>query len=195
MDNTSHITQMLKYKIETGIMRKKSNITGSLGTVELKLMRGPTWMQSIKEGRNVQLLLPVADLKAEWKKKGKDELHSFCANTNTGQRTVLHGSSPWFSEIKMNCQAFVSINCMTAGHTSLKASLNRFNIVFTAECECGDGLQMEEHIFWDCKLYKEQWATIIDILSENKKKEYPKSVTELLRARGKKDVCKVSLTS
>jgi hypothetical protein len=30
---------------------------------------------------------------------------------------------------------------MRAGHTSLKTSLNRFNIVSMAECECGDGLQ------------------------------------------------------
>jgi hypothetical protein len=40
---------------------------------------------------------------------------------------------------------------------------------------------MEEHIFWDCKLYKNQRATVMDILSENSKKEYPKSVKELLR--------------
>jgi hypothetical protein len=38
---------------------------------------------------------------------------------------------------------------MRAGHSSHKESLNRINIVSTAECECGDGLQMEEHIFWD----------------------------------------------
>jgi hypothetical protein len=50
-----------------------------------------------------------------------------------------------------------------------------------AECECGDGLQTEEHIFWDCKLYEDQRATMMDILPENCKKEYPKSVTELLR--------------
>jgi hypothetical protein len=65
---------------------------------------------------------------------------------------------------------------MRAGHTSLKASLNRFNSVSTAECECVE-LQMEEHIFWDCKLYESQRATVMDILSENSKKEYPKSVT------------------
>jgi hypothetical protein len=77
---------------------------------------------------------------------------------------------------------------MRAGHSSLKASLNRFNNVSTAECECGDGLQTEEHIFWDCKLYEDQRATMMDILSENSKKEYPKSVTELLRL-GKKKIC------
>jgi hypothetical protein len=70
---------------------------------------------------------------------------------------------------------------MRAGHTSLKASLNRFKIVSTAECECGDGLQKEDQIFWDCKLYEEQRATMMDILSKNRKKEYPKSDTELLR--------------
>jgi hypothetical protein len=70
---------------------------------------------------------------------------------------------------------------MRGGHTILKASLNRYNIVSTVECECGDGLQLEEHIFWDCKLYEEQRATMIAIVSENKKRECPKSVTELLR--------------
>jgi hypothetical protein len=77
----------------------------------------------------------------------------------------------------MNCRVFVSINHMRAGHTSLKASLNRFNVESTAECECGDGLQTEEHIFWDCKLYEDQRATMMYILSENSKKEYPESVT------------------
>jgi hypothetical protein len=36
--------------------------------------------------------------------------------------------------------------------------------------ELGDGLQTDEHIFWDCKLYDEQRATMMDILSENSKK-------------------------
>jgi hypothetical protein len=55
-----------------------------------------------------------------------------------------------------------------------------------AECECGDGLQTEEHIFWDCKLYEDQGATVMDIFSENSKKEYPKSITEILRLEEKK---------
>jgi hypothetical protein len=111
----------------------------------------------------------------DWKKKGKDELHSLCQNTKRDrgesqfERYYGNGSSPRFREIKMNRRAFVSIIRMRAGHTSLKASLNRFNIVSTTECECGDGLQTEEHIFWDCKLYEEQRATMMDILSDNSK--------------------------
>jgi hypothetical protein len=74
-----------------------------------------------------------------------------------------------------------------AAHAPL-ASLNRLNIVPTAECEWGDGLQTEEHIFWDCKLYEDQRATMMDVLSENGKKEYPKSVTDLLRLEEKRFV-------
>jgi hypothetical protein len=157
--------------------------------------------QSIKEGRESQLLLLVTDLKTQWKKKRREELHSFCRNTirdrgeSYFERYYRNGSSPWFCEMKMNRFAFVSINHMRAGHSSLKASLSKFNIVSTAECECGDGLQMEEHIFWDCKLYEDQRATMMDILSENSKKEYPKSVTELLRLEGGKKLCKMPVTS
>jgi hypothetical protein len=52
---------------------------------------------------------------------------------------------------------------MTVGHSGLKAGLNRFNILSTAECECGDWQQMEEHRFWDCKLHENQRATMMDI--------------------------------
>jgi hypothetical protein len=53
-------------------------------------------------------------------------------------------------------------------------------------------LQTEEHVFWDCKRYEEQQATLRGILSENNKKEYPKSVAELLRLE-EKDFCKASV--
>jgi hypothetical protein len=127
--------------------------------------------QSIREGRDSQLLLSVADLKAQWKKNGKEELHSFFQNNKRDrgescfERYYRNGSYPWFHKIKMNRNVSVSINCMRAGHTSLKASLNRFNIVPMAECECVDGVQTEEHIFWDCKLYEDERATIMKILS------------------------------
>jgi hypothetical protein len=82
----------------------------------------------------------------------------------------------------MNRRAFVSTYRKRAGHFGLKASLSRFNVVLMAECECSDELQTEEHVFWDCKLYTDQMATMIyDILSERSKTEYLKSVKELIR--------------
>jgi hypothetical protein len=154
--------------------------------------------QSIKEGRDSQIILPVEDLKAQRKKKSIEELRSFCQNTTRDrgdsyfERYYRNGSFPWFREIKMNRPAFVSINRMTAGRSSLKASLSRFNIVSTAECECGDGLLTKEHIFWDCKLYEDQTATMMDILSKNREKK-TKSVTELLRLEGN-NLCNASVT-
>jgi hypothetical protein len=59
---------------------------------------------------------------------------------------------------------------VTAGHSSLKTSLSRYNIESTAEWECDDGLQAEERIPWDCKLYEDQRATMMDILFEDSKK-------------------------
>jgi hypothetical protein len=37
--------------------------------------------QAIKDGRDSQLLLPVENLKVQWKKKGKEEFHSSCQNS------------------------------------------------------------------------------------------------------------------
>jgi hypothetical protein len=73
----------------------------------------------------------------------------------------------------MNRRAFVPINRKSAGRSSLKAFLSRFNIVSTAEYECSDGLQTEELFFWDCELHEDQRSTIMGILSE--KKEYIRS--------------------
>jgi hypothetical protein len=81
---------------------------------------------------------------------------------------------------------------MRAGHTNLKASLNKCNIVSTGECKCGDGLQTEERIFWVCNLYEDQRATMMASLSKSRKKDYPKSVTELLRLEEKRFVQGVS---
>jgi hypothetical protein len=53
-----------------------ADITGSRGTAELKLMRGPTWRQS-KQSKKAE----IVNYYYQWKKKGKEELHSFCQNT------------------------------------------------------------------------------------------------------------------
>jgi hypothetical protein len=101
-------------------------------------------------------------LKGKKGKKDKNEPSCFCVSESYDSRPYQSYSNP-----------------------------KQINIVSMAECECGHGLKMEEHIFWDCKWYKDQRETMIAILSENSKKEYPESVTELL----KKDLCKASVTS
>jgi hypothetical protein len=122
MNNTSHITQMLKDKIERlESSGEKSYFIGSQGTAELKLTRGPTRRQS-KQTTKVE----IANYYYQWKNKGKEELHSFCQNTKRDrgeryfERYYRNGLAPWFREIKMNRPAFISINRMRAGHTSSK---------------------------------------------------------------------------
>jgi hypothetical protein len=45
---------------------------------------------------------------------------------------------------------------------------------------------MAASVTYRCELYEDQRVTMMTILSENRKKEYPKSVTELLRLEEKK---------
>jgi hypothetical protein len=131
MNNTSHIIQTLKDKIERLDSRGKRIqcywIPGHCG-VEVNERADSGAKQSIKEGRYNGLLLPVADLKAQWKEKEKEKPHSFCQYTKRDrgesyfESYYRNGSSPWFREVKMNRRVFVSINRMRAGHSSLKAS-------------------------------------------------------------------------
>jgi hypothetical protein len=81
-----------------------------------------------------------------------------------------NGSSPWFREIKMNRRVFMSINRVRTGHTSLKASLSRCIICSWLNANVMTSCKQRKLIFWDCKLYEEQKATMTDILSENSKK-------------------------
>jgi hypothetical protein len=56
MSNTSHVTQMLKDKIENlGSRGEEFDFTGSRGIAELKLMRGPTRRQS-NQSKKVEIV-------------------------------------------------------------------------------------------------------------------------------------------
>jgi hypothetical protein len=89
MNNTSNITQ-------TGIARIKIKlywIPGHCG-VEVNKMADSEAKQAIKEGGECQLLLPVAELKIQWRKKGKEGLHTFCKNTKRDrEKATLKGTT------------------------------------------------------------------------------------------------------
>ncbi|PNF17411.1 hypothetical protein B7P43_G02974 [Cryptotermes secundus] len=91
------------------------------------------------------------------------------ADCNEPDQFILHEEKKLtkkYSEIKFVME--------TLPNERLRRNVVRSKLDLVAECECGDGLQTEEHIFWDCKQYKDQRATLADILSENSKKYYPK---------------------
>jgi hypothetical protein len=83
MNNISHIIQTLKDKIERLELRgKRIKFDWIPGHCEVEVNERAVSeaKQSIKEGRDSQILLTVADLKTHWKKKDK-ELHRLCQNT------------------------------------------------------------------------------------------------------------------
>jgi hypothetical protein len=133
----------------------------------------------------------MADLKPSGKRKAKT---NFTVSVKTPKGKMRKHSekyyrnhlSLWFHQIKMNHHVFMSINCMRADRSNLKASLSIFNIVSTAECESGDRLQMEEFISWNCKLYEDQRATMMDILPEKGQRRITKVSYRALKTRGKK---------
>jgi ribonuclease HI len=92
MTKTSHITQMLKDKIERpesqGIKIQFYCIPGHCG-VEVNERADSEAKQSIKEGRDSQLLLPVADLKAQCKKKRQRGASHFLLKHQKRQRSKL----------------------------------------------------------------------------------------------------------
>jgi hypothetical protein len=83
----------------------------------------------------------------------------------------------------MNLTPFLPVIAVRAGHSSLIANLNRFNVMYTTERECGDSLQTEEH-FWDHKLYRDQRTVVMDILYV-KSKRITKLSYRALKARAK----------
>jgi hypothetical protein len=94
MNNTSHITQRLKDKIERLESRGKIQFYLIPGhcIVEVNERADSKAKQSIKEGRESQLLLLVADLRTQWKTKGKEDLHSFCRKTKRdGRESYFEG--------------------------------------------------------------------------------------------------------
>jgi hypothetical protein len=60
----------------------------------------------------------------------------------------------------MDRDAFVSINRVGAGHPVLKQAEVDLTL-YPRLSECGEGLQTEEHIFWNCKLYEDQRANMM----------------------------------
>jgi hypothetical protein len=128
-------------------------------------------------------------------KKGKEGTSQFLSKHQTGRRRKV--LQEWLVYViprdKNEPSCLRNNKPMRAGHTSLKASLNRFNIVSSAECECGDGLQSEEHIFWDCKRYREQKGNNNRHSVWEEQKIIPKVSYRALKARRRKIFCKGSL--
>jgi ribonuclease HI len=88
--STLDITLILKDKLERLESRRKNQFFWIPRHCEVEVNKRAysEAKQSIKECRDSQILLPLADLKGQWKKKGREELHSFCQNTERDGRKL-----------------------------------------------------------------------------------------------------------
>jgi hypothetical protein len=89
MNNTSHITQMLKDKTEVlKLQGKISDVTGSIGIVELQLTRELTWRQSnqSKKAETVNYCYEWPVLKPRGKEKRQRGASQFLSK---------HQTRPW----------------------------------------------------------------------------------------------------
>jgi hypothetical protein len=96
MNNISHITQMLKYKIVSlESQGEESNSTGSRGSLELNLMRGPTRRQSnqSEKAEIANYCYKWQILKPSGKRKVKNELHNFLTSKGVEEKATLKGTT------------------------------------------------------------------------------------------------------
>jgi hypothetical protein len=60
------------------------------------------------------------------------------------------GTHPWFNSFKLKRRSIVSINRLRSGHTSLRDSLKKINIIESDTCDCGNVRETANHVLWQC---------------------------------------------
>lgn len=118
--------------------------------------------RAIREGRDTQLGIPIQEFRNLWKDQQHQNLHCWAteeAETRGAfyfQNFFSISKFIWFKKFNINRRSITSINKLRSGHSSLRASLFRFNIVNSPHClSCG----VEEspgHVLWVCKDFVEQ---------------------------------------
>lgn len=113
-------------------------------------------------GRDTQLGLPIADFTSMWKATLETQFHEWCLVSNREKGRYYfnnyynRGRRPWFYDSKLTRRDIVKINRLRSNHTSLRSSLNRFNIVPSARCPCDEADETPNHVLWECRLYERE---------------------------------------
>ncbi|CAK9814203.1 hypothetical protein ANTPLA_LOCUS8105 [Anthophora plagiata] len=87
--------------------------------------------------------------KEEGTHKGIKYLNSGVSNNNK--------KTPWFTTVSsLERKSIVTLSRIRVNHYNLNESLERKNLVNSAECECGHGVQDIDHVIWQCPMNEEQ---------------------------------------
>ena len=115
-----------------------------------------------KEGKLLNVPIPVSDLFANIKKDCKEENSRKLIEISKEKGTFYFANFysyfglPWFFNVDLSRKAIVSINRIRSNHTSLNCSLFRQKIVQTETCPCGEDIDSIDHIIWSCNLYTKE---------------------------------------
>lgn len=132
--------------------------------------------KSIRIGRDSQFEIPTSDFKGMWKQKLRNEFHSWIIESGATKDTFYINNyykkrpAPWFEDLKIFRRPIVSLIRLGSGHTSLKQSLARFNIIDSSECDCGQSKETPNYVFWQCHKYDDARKVLVEDLSRLKKR-------------------------
>lgn len=113
------------------------------------------------QGIDTQLKIP-SDLNLHWKNYLFSEFNNWCVQSSYSKDTLYFElyfqikKRPWFWYYNIPRKAVVCINRIRSGHTSLRESLYKFNIVDDPFCPDCESIENINHILWQCPRFETQ---------------------------------------
>jgi hypothetical protein len=62
----------------------------------------------------------------------------------------------WFERVGEERGYVCTVSRLMSGHTATRSHLNRFSIVDSPLCICGDGYETIDHLIWSCPKYESE---------------------------------------
>lgn len=118
--------------------------------------------EAIRTGRDTQYGIPTSEVSNVWKLNMYEDMFKWVKEEATRRgawycNNFLNESRyTWFNKFNISRRTVTTINRLRSGHTSLRASLFRFQIVDSPMCVRCDVEKTPNHVFWGCIGYEEQ---------------------------------------
>lgn len=77
---------------------------------------------------------------------------------------LTNNNKPWFHDKNLSRKCTVSLNRLSAVHTSLNESLYKIKIVDSLMCSCTNFIQSANHIIWQCLQFDKERKELLEII-------------------------------
>ncbi|CAL1682463.1 unnamed protein product [Lasius platythorax] len=111
--------------------------------------------------------IPLGDIKSGMKNSLFNKFYEWCEITGKERGTFYFNNyfnknrKIWFRDVDIPRKAVVSLCRLRCGHTSLRDSLARFNIVSSPVCQSCETNESANHVFWQCPRFDRQRKNLI----------------------------------